>query len=133
MYAQTDNFFSDLTKIQWSVSRTIDPLESTEKVALAHNNLNLQKNPSLPEKRGSTLLRSHGSMLRQQSRPVPEDNAVWEPPVPPPPPRRDNVGTLEAGLSGQAVERVPLTSGDLILDNGTSTILVRGDIGQRLQ
>ena len=108
--------------------RTLQPLEASHKPDVTVNNLKPTPYPVLPEKRGSTLLRQHPN---QASLPRPHqpslDTTAWQPPAPPPPPRRDNNRFAESTLPGIDGENVPLRGGDLLLDNGTETILVRGD------
>ena len=58
------------------------------------------------------------------------DNVMWEAPLPPP--RRDNNRPSVPSLPGSAMEAVPLRSGDLLLENGNETILVRGDVARAM-
>ena len=97
---------------------------------IAYNNLQQPGRPPLPEKRGSTLLRNNphqATLMRAQPPIMAGDNAMWEPPLPPP--RRDTAARVPS-LPGSGMEAVPLRNGDLLLESGNETILVRGDVAR---
>ena len=105
----------------------MEPLISHE---VANNNLKGSTHPALPDKRGSTLMRvnpSQASLPRPHAPSTAGDSSLWESLAPPPPPRRDHQRAREEGLPGNSVEAVPLRNGDLLLENGNETILVRGN------
>ena len=93
------------------------------KQGVTYNNLRQPPaGPALPQKRGSTLLRGLPSHALR------EDQDVWGEPAPPPPPRREEAGVQDMGLAGVSAEAVPLTRGDMLLQNGNETLLVRGEL-----
>ena len=130
-YLQTKSWTCLLRQLNhYCVPRTIGPLgPSHNDPDIAYNNLKQPGYPALPEKRGSTLLRNNPAPAVLVGSPAPNvstDSQMWEAPAPLPPPRRE-ARPLDPGLSGNAMEAVPLRSGDLLLDNGNETILVRGN------
>ena len=132
MYVSTANvggsFFLPRDSNCFLLFRTLDPLNRSPDDKVTINDLKTSNGPVLAVKRGSTLLRnpsSSGTILRAD--PLSNnDSSMWETPAPLPPHRRDNT-TRISGLTGSTAEAVPLRSGDLLLENGNDTILVRGN------